>query len=242
MCCFNTPYLDRSQFWGVGMGNLCHFNTVEVHRAGWASPVRSSCTNVLAQEAGSVVFWSRLTSAEPTIAASACLVTASTWLGDPMPNPQAIGSLVTFRNSVTRASTSGAALLSPVMPARANRYTNPRHESRMLVKRDPVVASPEPAGFPDGRYRRFLEGHRVRPSALQASRPHPTPVRPLPQIVIVPKQLRRHASHPPDRRALAPPTRLPRVPWTVRAPAMRLGHARGQFHLERGHRDRRGQM
>ena len=62
--------------------------------------------------------------------------------GEPMPNPQAIGRGVSFRNSATRASTSGAVSLSPVIPARANKYTKPRHDSRMPVRRDPVVAGP----------------------------------------------------------------------------------------------------
>ena len=103
-------------------------------------------------------------------------------------------------------------------------------ESLLAKSVDPIgptmpAAYPEPARFPDGQYPRFLEGHQVRPSALQARRPHPTPPRLPPRTATVPKQLRRHAWHPPNRRALAPrPDRL-QVPWTAPGRAPRLGLA-----------------
>jgi hypothetical protein len=96
----------------------------------------------------------RRTSALPTIAASADSVTDCTCAALEMPNPTAIGSSVTSRSLVTRPAISGASARSPVIPARAKRYTNPgrgrhdllgprerRRRRDQKARRDPALAA-----------------------------------------------------------------------------------------------------
>ena len=105
---------------------------------GCPSPALSSCTKSLAQAAGSAASWRRRTRADPTIAASACWVTASTWLADPMPKPQATGSWVKLRNSATLASTSGAWSLSPVMVQSPRKWSKPGRKPASLAAGRPA--------------------------------------------------------------------------------------------------------
>ena len=63
----------------------------------------------------------RRTSALPTIAASAYFVTAATCSGVEIPNPAAMGSLLTDRMAFTELEISGLDSCSPVNPARAKR-------------------------------------------------------------------------------------------------------------------------
>ena len=107
-----------------GAGGVVLFTHGSGQPAGLASPVLSSCTNALAAAVGSGNVLEAFDQRGAHDRGISMLGDGLHLAGRAMPNPQAIGR-GSFRNSATRASTSGAVSLSPVIPARANKYTKP---------------------------------------------------------------------------------------------------------------------